>query len=514
MRLPVPPSLFLMLAATRLVAQIPPDSAVVARVGPETVTVRDLLDSYEFGPAFVKRQSEPLRTHLQFMIYERLLALEGERLGADTTEFVLARARALEEDLAVAELYRRRILENVSVTETDLDTAVAKGRTTIRLRWLYRQNRPGAEAAMRELASGISFDSLYRREESSSPEGAERFLETTLLLLERDNPVFASRVRSMRSQEISPPIEGPDGFYIVRVDEVWQNPLMTESAAGDLRVRAREIVVETRADALARDYVKATMRTANPVLTADGFNILRAYIADRGLSRERRVEWDIPSTFMTEAGPMPISSSGEHLDDVLVSAAWLEIRVRDYIRWYDIRQFQFDRRSPGAFSSSVKRSIWKMVQDRLLSREAYELELHRLPAVAHEAAQWRAKLLYLASRAEIGRRVSVEDAIVRALYDGSKERYRGLEGEILPYEEVEQSIRTALFLEEENRLLSEWLERLKNEFWIQVEEAVLGPISVSVPRESGAIDVVWYRPGGTFPRVAYPTIDERWQSFR
>ena len=56
-----------------------PDTAVVARVGRFVITAQELLDSYEFGPAFVRRSSDPLRTHLQYMIYERLLATEAEK---------------------------------------------------------------------------------------------------------------------------------------------------------------------------------------------------------------------------------------------------------------------------------------------------------------------------------------------------------------------------------------------------------------------------------------------------
>jgi hypothetical protein len=68
--------------------------------------------------------------------------------------------------------------------------------------------------------------------------------------------------------------------------------------------------------------------------------------------------------------------------------------------------------------------------------------------------------------------------------------------------------------EQENAVLRESLDRLGREHRVLVYEEVLGPLSVSVPRETGAVDVVWYRPGGTFPRVAFPTIDDRWQSFR
>ncbi|MGB6648364.1 MAG: peptidylprolyl isomerase [Bacteroidota bacterium] len=507
-------ALLTVLLQTGLEAQVPPDSAVVAEVGSQIITVRDLLDSYEFGPAFVRRQNEPLRTHLQFMIYERLLALEGERQGADTTAFVRDRARGLEEDLAVAELYHRRVLSNVSVTEADVDTAMVKARMNLRLRWLYREDRLGAGSAVRELAYGISFDSLYERDRNQEEGAGERSLETTLLMLERDNPEFASRIGSLRSQRVSEPIEGPDGFYIVRLDEVWQNPLMTESEMRDLRVTARKILVETRADAVARAYVRAQMRTANPVMKADGFNILRAHIADRGLSRDTQVRWEIPRTFMTEAGPMPIASSDEFLDRGLVRVGREEISVRDYIRWYDIRQFQFDRRSPEAFASSVKRSVWKMAQDRLLSNEAYDLGLHRVPEVAHEAGKWRAKLLYLAARADVGRMVQVTDSSVLAAYAGGNGRYRDAEGKILPLEEVEQGLRYQLMFEQENTLLQQRLDRLRKEYAILFHEDVLGPLSASVSRESGAVDVVWYRPGGTFPRVAFPTIDDRWQSFR
>ncbi|MCK5573298.1 MAG: hypothetical protein KAJ12_11090, partial [Bacteroidetes bacterium] len=171
-------------------------------------------------------------------------------------------------------------------------------------------------------------------------------------------------------------------------------------------------------------------------------------------------------------------------------------------------------RSPEAFASSVKRSVWKMVQDRLLSNEAYHLGLHRVPEVAHEASKWRAKLLYLAARADVGRMVTVIDSSVLAAYTAGKGKYRDAQGNVLPFEEVKQGLRYELLFEEENALLKKSLDRLRKEQPVLVHEDVLTRVSASVPRESGAVDVVWYRPGGTFPRVAFPTIDERWQSFR
>ena len=90
---------------------------VIATVGRFAITKQDLLDSYEYGPGFVKRLPNPLRKHLEFMIDERLLALEAERLNYDTTQFVRERVAALEEDLTVDELYADKILSQAKVSD-------------------------------------------------------------------------------------------------------------------------------------------------------------------------------------------------------------------------------------------------------------------------------------------------------------------------------------------------------------------------------------------------------------
>ena len=47
------------------------------------------------------------------MIYERLLATEADKQRLDTTLFVRERLSALEEDVAVDELYKEEILSGV-----------------------------------------------------------------------------------------------------------------------------------------------------------------------------------------------------------------------------------------------------------------------------------------------------------------------------------------------------------------------------------------------------------------
>ncbi len=481
---------------------------IVATVGRFSITKQDLLDSYEFGPAFVKRLLNPLRKHLDYMIDERLLALEAEELKYDTTEFVRERVSALEEDLTVDELYKDEILSKVKLSGKEIEVGIQKAKTNLRLRWVFSADKQKADMLSRALKSGTSFDSLYSLHVDST---SDMKLETTLLKLENDVPEFANGIRTLRTKQVSAPLQGPEGYYLVQLDHVWQNPLTTETEHENLKQTTVEVLRSAKADALGREYVKSRMKSANPVIKAEGFNIVRAYLADKGLSRDTQVKWNIPSTFMTEAGPMPINASDKFLRRSLVTFAGQTLTVRDYTKWFDVRQFQLKRSSLAAFNSSVKQTIWKMVQDKVLSQEAYARGLNKRQDVRHEAKKWDAKLLYLAGRSHWMRTISIPDSVLKKRYEQNKKRYRGPDGKQMTFEKARDQVRLDVFADAEAKTLFRKLQQLRKKYDVVVKEESVKQIAI--PPDPHAIDVMIYKPGGTFPRVAFPTIDERWQSF-
>jgi len=487
------------------------DHAVVATVGRFAITGQDLIDSYEFGPAFVRRYPNPLRKHLEYMIYERLLALEAEQRGYDTTAFVRERVTALEEDLTVDELYKDDILSRIKLADQEIEEGIKKERVNLRIRWLYAPNLPQAQSIEGELKRGISFDSLYARTRGKEDSLSEHLLELSLLSLECNTPVLARGMADLKTGQVSSPIEGPDGYYVVRLDRVWQNPIVSETKYGSMRDGVVKILVSSRADDLAAEYVKTKMATANPVIKAEGLNIVRAYIAEKGLARDTRVQWDIPSTFMTEAGPQPINSSGEFLSRPLVMFAGRTLTVRDYVTWFDIRQFQLKTRSLAAFNSSIKRTIWKLVQDKLLSSEAYGRRLDRRDEVKRETGKWNAKLLYLAGRSSVLRGITIDDQDLKNEYERMKGRYKKASGRQMTFAEARDQVWSTRYYEEEERFLLQTLRRLRDKYPVRVDEEVASRLAVGIKSESTPVDVIFYKPGGTFPRVAFPTIDESWQ---
>lgn len=506
--------LFFIVAVCFGILEAKNDSLIVATVGSYQISSDDLLTSFEFGPAFVKRSRDPLREHLKYMIYERLFALEGERNGLNTVEFVKERIKALEEDGAVEQLYRQEILSQVKLSEEQIATDTRKAKIIVSLRWIYKPTKSEAQQTEKIIVAGASFDSLFALQLDSTISVDNRSLETTLLKLERDNEEIAKSVATLNVGKISQPVQGKDGFYILHLDRAEQNPITTESDYAELKNQAIEIRSKLIADGLADQYVKNIMKPHTPVIKADGFNILRAYLADKGLSRDTKVKWDIPSTFMTEAGAQPIRNSAKYLNRPLVTFGNRTMTIRDYAQWYDIRQFQFNTRSLEAFNSSVKKTIWKMVQDKLLSEEAYRRGLDRLPFVANETKKWESKLLYLSQRAAIARTINTSDSILKIYYSTQKKHYTNAKGKTMDFALVRESVKSDYYSSEESLLLMRTIDALQQKYSVVINEELLQQLSLRTESDSRAIETVFYKPGGTFPRVAFPTIDEAWGKLR
>jgi hypothetical protein len=54
---------------------------------------------------------------------------------------------------------------------------------------------------------------------------------------------------------------------------------------------------------------------------------------------------------------------------------------------------------------------------------------------------------------------------------------------------------------------------LRAEHPVTINEKLVEELAATLRPDPHAIEVKVYKPGGTFPRVAFPTIDERWQMF-
>ena len=117
------------------------DTITVANVGPWTISATEFLMNYDFGPAFVKRDKDSRRRYLNYMIYEKLLALGAVERGIEAWPDVRRQTDEIEADLATEELYRDDIFGRIHIPDRDIARAVLQERIHLTVRWLFAATR-------------------------------------------------------------------------------------------------------------------------------------------------------------------------------------------------------------------------------------------------------------------------------------------------------------------------------------------------------------------------------------
>ncbi|MGE5410708.1 MAG: hypothetical protein ACM3MI_07085, partial [Clostridiales bacterium] len=271
-------------------------SIIIASVGDMKITAQEFLTSYEFGPAFVKRENNSLRKYLDFMIYEKLLAKEGYSLGVDKSEDLRLILSDIEGDLATEQLYRKTIWDKIKISNTEIEKGVKKEQVLVSLKWIFRPTLMEIEKDYMAIKNGAPFDSIFNRQFSSSTDSIryeDRSMEITRFKLERQNPLLSGIIDTLKAGQISLPIKTKDGCYIVKLDNESRNMIITESDLEKTKHDVEKVLFKERADSLSNQYVNSLLLSAGPVIIRLTFNILKANIAKKILTEDQFVKWDI-----------------------------------------------------------------------------------------------------------------------------------------------------------------------------------------------------------------------------
>jgi hypothetical protein len=484
--------------------------AVLARVGPSVLTVREFMANSVFGPAFVKRQPDTRKRTLEYMINERLLALTVRTNQNDPR--VLSNLEALQGDFATEELFRDDVLARVSVSEAEEQEAVRQEMTRMSLRWLYRKDEQAAAALARQLRAGVSFDTLFRREFADTAVSQDdRRMSATLWTIRRRNPGMALLAQKIAPGRPSNPVKGPDGYYVLQIDSLGHNMIETEASEAQHRHDARRALTKMKADSLSDLYVRNRMRAANPVIERPVFDILRAYLGSRTLSPERFKAFELINNLQKDASDyLNVDRYGRR---ALVKHRKGNVTLGEFLSWYRVREtnMTFRGNTPQTFFLSVEDVVWRMVRDQLLVKTAHDRGMQHRPSVVTQLGWWKEKLLYQIAMDSIKKTIGWNDTTLRDYYILHPLSFRDSVGNSRPFDQVKDDVLREWYNKELTTRVLRALNRAKQQFPFAVDEEALKTIPVDAEHEPSAIEVYAVKKGGTFPRPAFPTIDTFWQ---
>jgi len=468
---------------------------IVASIGPVNISVEEFYNSYEFGPAFVKRKKDSKKRHLNYMINEKLLSLDGYSRGVDKNDDVESILRDFENDIATEEMFIEDIFNKIKLSEEEIDTLITQKQLELDIRWLYAETGDELNKFIDALASGISFDSLYNLQFNDSIYLDDRSMKINRFQLGKKNPELAVIIDTLPVGQVSEPIKAIDGWYILILDNIIQNVILTESELMRLQQESINALKKKKMDQISDKYVNQLLLAKDPVIKRQSFNVLRSYIGTYTLEQDSYDDWELPEKLDAALNELQVTKDNVG-QSVLVVMNEGNVTLEQFLKWYQNRSqyITLNKNDLQSFSKSLENLIWRMLRDKLLSEKAYERNFHLTESFKKQTNWWRDKIVYSAVKREIIESVSLEQNELNlntadSLESGSKD----------------EMIRLNI-----NRRLWNRINKLKNTYDIKINDDVLEKIKVSEQNNPKAIDFYTVKKGGLIPRTPYPTIDFEW----
>jgi hypothetical protein len=468
---------------------------IVASVGPIIITAEEFSNSYEFGPAFVKRKTDSKSRYLKYMIYEKLLTLDGYSRNLDKEEEITSLIKDFESDLATEEMFKEDILYKIEISEKEVDTIVTQKQLELEIRWLFMESEEELNSYTNTLQSEVQFDLLYQLQFEDSIYLDDRSMKINRYQLGKKNPELAEIIDTLPVGQISNPIEADDGWYIFKIHNVWQNVITTESEMIRLRQESINSLKKIKMDKLSDDCVHKLLLDQDPIIKRQGFDILRSYLGIYNLTEEKYNEWDLSQKLDKALAALQVTK--ENIGQtILIEMNDGTMLLEEFLIWYRNRSqyIKYNKTNLQSFSSSVESLVWRMVRDELLTTQAHERNFQQTETVLKQSQWWKDKIVYSAVKKDIVESVGLEEEEVR---------YNSLES--LDVKSNDEKINTEIT----RRLLLK-LNELKREYEIIINEDVLEKITVSEENNPKSIDFYTVKKGGLIPRTPYPTIDFEW----
>lgn len=473
----------------------PNDQDIVASIGPLNISVEEFYTSYEYGPAFVKRKNDSKHVHLKYMIYEKLLSLDGYKRKFDEREELSSIIKEFENDLATEEMFKVDILSKVEISDEEIDTVITQKQLELDVKWLYAETDGELNKITDALASGVSFDSLYNLQLKDSIYLDERSMRIDRFQLGKKNSELAEILDTLPVGKLSKPVEAIDGWYIFILDNIMQNVILTESELMRLQQESINFLKKKKMDQISDKYVNQLLLAQDPVIKRQSFNVLRSYIGTYTLEQDLYNDWKLSEKLDASLNELKVTKDNVG-QSVLVVMNEGNVILKEFLNWYRNRSqyIKLNKNDLQSFSKSLENLIWRMLRDKLLSEKAYKRNFHHTESFKKQTQWWRDKIVYSAVKKEIIESVSLEQNELNFNTSDSLES-----------ESKDEKIRLNI-----TRRLWNRINKLKNTYDIKINDDVLEKVKVSEQNNPKAIDFYTVKKGGLIPRTPYPTIDFEW----
>ena len=482
------------------------EEVILARIDDAVITAEEFQLNYEFGHGHLRRGENPRRVYLNFMIFEKVLALEAEKINLDTAQAVIHAMHTLREEVLIEQVFEDKVLSRIEVTEDEIRDEI--NRTAVSFQFRFLPARSEEDAGKRyELMLEQGYDAVVaaNREEFAELNLSEENLKSPFVKAEDIEPAILDVLKDLEINTPSKPVRYQGQWFIFEVVAIQRQPL-GEADYVEKAPSYRKILYNKKAMELASAFVAETMEPLQVVTRRQGFELLNDalwawyrhetpvrnllhYIEEQG--------WETPFTQQLAAN---YEAPLVQFDD----QTWT---IRTFLEHFTPGRYSLRAREPEAFKARLADVVALVVRDAVFLDMAEEDRLYEQPQYQRSLALWRDKWMFQEYRKILLDSTAITEAEVKAFYE---QKDATVDGDFYPFDRLSAQDKNRIKNKMMQESLAQYVDSLSALHDITINEAVLDTLPLNVSTVNPYMTVHLMKSNSN--KMAFPIVDPNWKS--
>jgi parvulin-like peptidyl-prolyl isomerase len=247
---------FMSTVTARENANYPNDTLAI--IGGKIISVSDFIQSYKdrLLRLGLTDNGDTRVKYLMNLVDDEILISKAKKTGSDKTKAAQTEYKRIRMQELLNAFSSKHIEPGITITEKDIRDLYIKMNTKIKARHLYAPSKEKADSLYSELMSGKTFEELAKGV-FQDPKLRDNGGELGYISFDEMDPDFEKTGYLMRIGEISKPVKTVEGYSIIKVEDIKQNPFNTENEVAKAHDRLKTLAKKRAYEEAAKQYTRS-----------------------------------------------------------------------------------------------------------------------------------------------------------------------------------------------------------------------------------------------------------------
>ncbi len=395
----------------------------IGKVGNQNISEREFKIRYELVPHYSRDQFNEDSSKIDLLnsiIAEKLLALEANRLGFDTTDYFKYSIQQIKDLYVRDALYKKEIDSKVNISQSDIQKALDRRSESLSVRIISAYDSVSIFNYYSQLLRGAPFDSIEKISDPVEHDSNKSLIKITYGQMQDD--YVEDTLYSLKKGYFSSPVKTKGGWFIFQLVGISfetppnaNDPNYNRDITNVIRLRKSRIIGVKYLDRFYKDKQAAIDSTLFLKLTEKISSILTRKEHGHNSGRDNKL-------FLDEGSLMEILNDfGNSIDNEdIVHIEKSPIKLKEYLYSLIVYPLLIKDPSFNSVAYNLMDNLSKYIQYKFLSEEGLKDGFQNDPTIKEDINIWSDDYLAKMLKNTFRDSIHVTDEDVKNYYKSNK----------------------------------------------------------------------------------------------